>query len=323
MSSPGWLSPFLASRADVGELQRAGDIAGLVRLLGARDDAVSREAVSALAGAGRPAVPDLIAALGSHHAVVRLGSAGALGTIGDPRAVPALARLLESDRVEEVRWQAAIAMGRIGSREALPVLIRGLRDRNRYVRLGSAEALTGIGWHPESPVEQADLLIALQDWEGVRALGPAAARSLREQVPENDPATKKHLLALLAGFGDRSSEGLLRECMKDPDHRLRWQAVSAGMDCGIAPEYLPRIVSRRTRDGPVPAAAALLNFLFLGIGYNYIGKWWGFPVFMSYTTLLVLAQLAVGPVIPYLVAYPITALFAIQTYFAARKMSDF
>ncbi|HVN73602.1 MAG TPA: HEAT repeat domain-containing protein [Methanoregula sp.] len=323
MSSPGWFSPFVASRTDAGNLQRAGDVAGLVRLLGSRDAAVSRQAVSALAGIGRPAVPGLIAALGSHQAVVRLGAAEALGTVSDPRAVPALGRLLESDRVEEVRWQAAIAMGRIGSREALPVLVRGLRDKSRYVRLGSAEALDGIGWQPESPAEQADRLIALQDWEGVRALGPAAAGSLRDQLPENDPATKKHILALLAESGDESSHGLLRQCMQDRDPRLRWQAVSAGMDCGIAPEYLPRIVSRRTRDGPVPAAAALLNFLFLGIGYNYIGKWWGFPVFMSYTTLLVLAQLAVGPVIPYLVAYPITALFAIQTYFAAKKMSDF
>jgi hypothetical protein len=82
------------------------------------------------------------------------------------------------------------------------------------------------------------------------------------------------------------------------------------------------MVAGRERTGPDPAAAALLNFLFLGIGYNYLGKWWGFPVFMTYMSVLVLAQLAMGPFLPYLIAYPLTALAGIHTYYLAEGMSD-
>jgi hypothetical protein len=43
---------------------------------------------------------------------------------------------------------------------------------------------------------------------------------------------------------------------------------------------------------------------------------------MSYASIIVLAQLASGPFLPYLIAYPITAIFAVQTFFMAKKMPD-
>jgi hypothetical protein len=82
------------------------------------------------------------------------------------------------------------------------------------------------------------------------------------------------------------------------------------------------MLARRERTGPNPLAAALLNFLFLGLGYNYLGKWWGFPVFMTYMSIIVLAQLVVGPFLPYLVAYPVTALVGLLTYYQAQQMPD-
>jgi hypothetical protein len=94
------------------------------------------------------------------------------------------------------------------------------------------------------------------------------------------------------------------------------------MNCGIRPSHLPPFVAARERIGPNPAAAALLNFLFLGIGYNYIGKWWGFPVFMAYMSAIVLAQLAIGPLLPFLLVYPVTALIGVHTYYVAKRMSD-
>jgi hypothetical protein len=82
------------------------------------------------------------------------------------------------------------------------------------------------------------------------------------------------------------------------------------------------MLAGRERTGPNPAAAALLNFLFLGLGYNYLGKWWGFPVFMTYMSIIVLSQLAVGPFLPYLIAYPVTAVLAVHTYYLAQGMPD-
>jgi hypothetical protein len=43
---------------------------------------------------------------------------------------------------------------------------------------------------------------------------------------------------------------------------------------------------------------------------------------MTYMSVLVLAQLAMGPFLPYLIAYPLTALAGIHTYYLAERMSD-
>jgi hypothetical protein len=36
-------------------------------------------------------------------------------------------------------------------------------------------------------------------------------------------------------------------------------------------------------------------------------------------SILVLSQMELGPFIPYLIAYPVTALFAVQTFFMAKR----
>jgi hypothetical protein len=38
--------------------------------------------------------------------------------------------------------------------------------------------------------------------------------------------------------------------------------------------------------------------------------------------VLVLAQLALGPFLPYLIAYPVTAILGVHTYYLAERMSD-
>ena len=86
--------------------------------------------------------------------------------------------------------------------------------------------------------------------------------------------------------------------------------------------HIPWGIAKRQRTGQNPWAAAILNFFFVGLGYNYLGFWWGFLVFMSYMSIFTLAQLESGPFTPYLYAYPITALFAAQTFYMAKKRSD-
>jgi hypothetical protein len=39
-------------------------------------------------------------------------------------------------------------------------------------------------------------------------------------------------------------------------------------------------------------------------------------------SILVLSQMELGPFIPYLIAYPVTALFAVQTFFMAKRKED-
>lgn len=315
--------PILGSPVpDTGELKRAGDVPSLIRLLGSADPAVQWEAAEALGACGEHAVPALVAALKSSRVPVRLGAVEALGMIRDPRAAPPLITAAGHDRSFEVRYAAVIALGEIGSPGAIPSVLPLLRDPNRYLRYGAAVTLQKLGWEPANDSDRACLLIARQDWEQVRLLGPAAVPHLLQAFGGTDPSTREAIVTVLGQIGDRDAHAFCQAALRDSHPHVRWKAVLSSMNCGLAHHDLPIMVAARERTGPDPAAAALLNFLFLGIGYNYIGKWWGFLVFMAYMSVLVLAQLALGPFLPYLIAYPLTAVAGIHTYYLAERMSD-
>jgi hypothetical protein len=307
---------------DVRRLAEAGDVRSLIPLLAHPDPRVQWHAAGALGTCGERAVPLLLDALKSRSAPARLGAIEALAAIRDPRAVTPIIAVLRQEPVPEVRWAAALALGELGSLDAAPFLVPLLRDPSRYLRYGAAAALGRLGWEPKDEAETAYVLIARQDWEAVRKMGPAAIPYLAVIFRKNDPGTRGAVASVLQDTGSPRAQDLCRQALRDRDPRVRWNAVLASLQNGLAARELPLMVARRERTGPDPAVAALLNFLFLGIGYNYLGRWWGFPVFMSYMSVLVLAQLAVGPFIPYLIAYPVTALFGIHTYYLADRMSD-
>ena len=307
---------------DIGQLKQAGDIPSLVRHLNSPDHAVRWHAAEALGTCGERAVPPLLASLQSRYVPVRLGALEALGSIRDVRTVHPIMGVLNNDTSLEIRWAAALALGEIGSPAAVPSLVPLLRDPNRYLRYGAAIALGKLGWQPANDADTAFLLIARQDWESVRELGVAALPPLWDILRDNDPKSRATIVSILGQLGDRQVQPACQKALKDRDPHVRWKAVLASMNCGLASHELPLMIAGRERTGPDPAAAALLNFLFLGIGYNYIGKWWGFPVFMTYMSVLVLAQLAMGPFLPYLIAYPLTAVLGIHTYYLAERMSD-
>jgi len=313
---------FGSTVPDIGRLKDAGDIPALIHHLSNTDPSVRWHAAEALGTCGEKAVPPLLAALQSRVIPVRLGTIEALGAIRDLRAVSPLLVVIDDDTSLEVRWAAVLALGEIGSPDAIPFLVPLLRDPRRYLRYGAATALDRLGWLPQNDADTVYRLIARQDWEAVRRLGAAALPPLRDLLRDNDPKSRAMIVSILGQIGNPQAQMACQKALKDSDPRVRWRAVLAAMNCGLASHNLPLMVAGRERTGPDPAAAALLNFLFLGIGYNYIGKWWGFPVFMTYMSVLVLAQLAMGPFLPYLIAYPLTALFGIHTYYLAERMSD-
>lgn len=312
----------LARPADVTALKAAQDVPALIRLLHHRDPGVQWKAADALGSLGDSAVDLLVSELLSRHVAARIGAAEALGTIGDTRAVLPLAGLLARDPAAEVRWVAALALGRIGDPAAVPFLEAALKSPQRYVRYGAALSLGRLGWVPEDRAAGAYRAIALQDWEAVEGLGPDATGPLIERLRDPDPKIRSTVLGLLGRAGDPRAGPACRAALMDAAGPVRWAAVRAAKPCGVPDLHVPWGISRRERPGRNPWAAAVLNFLFIGLGYNYLGYWWGFLVFMSYASILVLAQLASGPLLPYLVAYPITALFAVQTFYLARKLPD-
>ncbi len=76
----------------------------------------------------------VVAALGDGYAYVRSAAAGALGSIGSPAAVQALASSLTEDQEGRVRAAAAEALAKIGSIEAAAALERAAADPHPAVR---------------------------------------------------------------------------------------------------------------------------------------------------------------------------------------------
>jgi HEAT repeat protein len=313
---------FTLQPPDIEALKAAKDTKGLIRLLGHKNFDIQWRSSDALGSLGTSATLPLIAVLDHRNPAVRLGAIEALGTIRDQRSLKPLVFLLEHDRNTEVRWVAAIALGSLGIPDATGPLTRALKAPNRYVRYGAAQALRTLSWEPGNDTERAYFYIALEDWEETARLGAAAAEPLIETLMNHDAASRVKIVKLLSSISDVRAHRACERLLKDPDSSVRWQATLASKKCGVPVTRLPWGLSKRPRAGQNPYAAALLNFLFFGQGYNYLGYWWGTLVFMSYLSILVLSQLQLGPFIPYLIAYPITALFAVQTFFIARQKQE-
>jgi hypothetical protein len=310
------------SYPDIDRLYRNADIPALIRLLDHKDPRVQWQAAETLGTLREKALPLLLEALHSPPIFIRLGVIEALSAIRDPMAVAPLIDVLDQDTNSEVRWAAALALGEIGAPDAIPTLVRMIRAKDRFIRYGSAIALTRLGWQPEQDPDQIYQLIALQDWGSVRSFGSAAVGPLMDMFHDRDPETRSAVITLLGEIGNPQALSTCQSALRDRNPIVRWKAVLSSLNCGIASSELAPLLAGRERTGPDPAAAALLNFLFFGIGYNYIGKWWGFPLFMTYMTIIVLAQLKLGPFLPYFIAYPVTACFGVHTYYATRRMAD-
>ena len=308
--------------ADIRNLYAVRDVPTLIRFMGHPDPKNRTIAVDTLTDIGAPAVPALISALRSPRSYVRLGAIEALAGIRDPASAGPLITHLQKEKHSELLCAVIFALGETGSPEAIPCQVHLLSDNAKYLRLAAAVSLERLGWEPENERDRFRYRIARCDWDAVRMAGPAAVQPLCDISHDPDPAIRSRVVTLLgeigAGEGCRACEAGIR----DRDPGVRWASVLAAMNCGITPARMPLFLASRERTGPNPVAAGILNFLFLGLGYNYIGKWWGFPVFMAYMSVIVLAQLATGPFLPYLGAYPVTAVLGLHTYYLARRISD-
>ena len=110
-----------------------------------RDEAeeVRAAAAEALAAAGPPAVPDLLAAGADEAASVREAVAFALGEIGDAAAVPWLSTAAgDGDRT--VAEAAVAALGAIGDPASLPLLLDLVVSGPPQVRRRCVVALTAF-----------------------------------------------------------------------------------------------------------------------------------------------------------------------------------
>jgi hypothetical protein len=307
---------------DIASMVETKDTRGLIRLLTHPDLDTQWMAAAALGTLGRPAVGDLLRGLDHHDARVRLGIIEAIGEIGDPLAVPPLLGILAGDTSGEIRWAAALALGNLGGTGTIPSLVKALGDPDKYVRFGAALALEKLTWEPGTDEERALSLIARQEWPSLLPLGSQAVGPLLRATRDQDPAIRARAVEILGEIGGPGAGEACDPILRDPDGEVRWKATLAFPKCGIPLMHLPMGLARRPRPGKSPVVAAFLNLLFLGLGYNYLDRWYGFLLFQLNLTAIVLASLIWGPLLPYAVSYTLSAPIAVQTWYLARGMQE-
>jgi hypothetical protein len=314
-------SPFRPRIQDIEAMRRAGDIPGLIRALRHPDTEVQWKAATALGSLGPPAISHLIRRLPTRNRAAKLGIVAALGETRDPRAIEPLVKDLR-DPSAEVRWGVALALGEIGDGRAIAPLIPCLRDPDRYVRYGTALALQRLGWTPGNDGERASLQLGLQDWAGLAALGPPAIPALDLALRDRERTVRLRAVEVLGEIGNDAAIPAILRGLRDPDDEVRWQAVLAGPRCGIAPMYLPRGLSRRPRPRKNPSVAAFLNLILPGMGYFYLGLWWGVLVFQADVTATLWLFATVGDQFTYPLLVPLYVIIAVHAWYLARKMPE-
>jgi HEAT repeat protein len=322
MTAMDRLGIYRVKRADIEKLRKDRNIRGLIRFLGDWDADIQWKAAETLGTLGPDATEPLLRVLREGSRTVRIGAIEALGEIRDPRAVKPLMQVLENDRHDETRFLAALALGEIGDEASLTLLVHTLKDRNKYVRYGAAAALDSLEWQAKSPRDEAYYLLAKQEWDNVRAIGEAATEPLLHTLDDPESQIRQHAVEILGTFRHPESRSAWSRAITDRDPSVRWRANLAYLQSGIPLLRFPMGLSRRIRMGKKPSIAALLNLLFLGLGYNYVGKWWGFLLFQVNLTLLMLFSLLIGPLIPQLVSYSISAVCGIHAYFIATRLHE-
>lgn len=309
-------------RTDIPSLEQRRDLKGLIRLLSDPGFEVQWKAAEALGRIGAEGLDELHAMTRHRRVPVRIGITEALGGIGKPESLPFLADLLENDRSNEVRWAAALALGELKDEKAIPFLLGALRDPDKYVRYGAARALLALGWSPGNQSEELILRVAGQQWEEISHMPGIPVNLLVPYLKDRDPRVRVKVVETLGEIGGPAARIGCDLALQDRDPEVRWTAAMAFSQSEIPLMHLPRALSRRERIRKNPYIASFLNLFFLGLGYNYLGRWWGFLLFQLNVTLILILSLLFGPIVPYLVSYSVSAVSVVHTWHLFGKMPD-
>ena len=315
------VSLFFQKKPDVDTLRQQKDIPALIRALRYNDFEVQTSAAQALGSLGNEGINRLILALKDKDRDVRLGIIEALSVIRDQRAVPPLIELL-NDTSSEVRWETTIALGEIGGPDVISPLKNALRDPDKYVRYGAASALLKTGWNPVSDEERAFYYVGMQEWQKVKDCGPAAISALSLVLQDPDSSVRIEAIEVLGLIGDKKAIPALMQSLRDGNADVRWKAVLASPKCGISVMHLPRGLSLRPRLRKNPLIAGFLNFMLPGLGYGYLGKWWGIMIFQIDITATLWLFKYQGEVSSYGLLFPVYLVLAFHAWYIAQKMPD-
>jgi hypothetical protein len=310
---------FKAKKPDIESLAAKKDSHGLIRALKFRDVDVQLDAAKALGCLGPDAIGHLLSALSTRDKTVKLGIIGALAEIRSPETVGPLIATLKNEN-SEVRWQAALALGEIGDPAAISALKSTLSDPDKYVRYASAASLTTIGWKPHDADESARYFAAMLEWKAVRQIGRPAVPALAGLLRDRDSTVRIKAVDLMGAIGERDATPALMQSLGDENREVRWSAALAAPKCSIPMKALPRGLSRRPQVTKNPLIAGLLNFLLPGLGYGYLGKWWGTMIFQIDIMATVWLFQLEGDAKSYAVLLPLYLLLGTHAWYITTKM---
>jgi hypothetical protein len=152
---------------------------------------------------------------------------------------------------------------------------------------------------------------------GVSALAP-----LFSLLRDTDSDVRVRAVRVLGEIGNREAGPALIRSLGDADRQVRWEAVLASQKCGVPPMYLPRGLYQRPRIQKNPLVAGFLNFLLPGLGYGYLGKWWGIMIFQIELQITLWLWKAEGENNSYLLLYPLYILLAVHAWYLAKNMPE-
>jgi HEAT repeat protein len=158
-------------------MQDHSDLPELLLDLNHLDDQTRNAAYDALIGLGPDVVPVLVDRFGEIAGAARLSVIRAFGALGDPRAVPLLLGLVQSDDPNEYLFVSSLAaksLGQIGGAAAVEGLVSLLSHARSGPRRMAAVVLGNIGDHLAVP----GLTGALKDHDPQTRV--FAARSLEQ-----------------------------------------------------------------------------------------------------------------------------------------------
>jgi len=306
---------------DISAMVKKNDTRGLIGALKFPDVAVQKEAGLALTGLGPAATGPLLTALRTKDLVTKLAVIETLGRIRDPRSVDPLIACLK-DESNEIRWVAAIALGEIEDPKALEPLNKALHDVDKYVRYGAGFAMSRIGWKPKDQEERAFYFVAIQEWKVCHEIGEASIPALANAMRDRDPEVRMKVLDSLGDIRSRKAEPIILKALSDPNSDVRWRAVLNSQKIRISAAHLPRWLSLRPRNIKNPLIAGFLNFMLPGIGYGYLGKWWGTMLFQIDVTLTLWIYRYTGETNTYTILFPFYLLIGIHAWYMAKNMPE-
>ena len=193
------------------------------------------EARAQLVALGEAAVPALIDATRDRDAWVRWEAVNALGTIEDPRGIPALVERALIDDNPHPRWRSLWAVSVFPLDDILPGLRAGLDSENPTFVWNAVIALAFFA-QPEIGPQLNEAALTTTDfaqWEAVFSLGRVSNEESIHVLtalmldPEQDLRIRQEAANTLGKIADPATVPALIAALDDPEEGVQWRAASA------------------------------------------------------------------------------------------------